>query len=324
METRFTRLVGCTLPVQQAPMGPVSSPALAVAIANAGGVGSVTALGSTVQQLEATVAELNSATRGALSVNFLTSTVDADAVRAVADRVRIVDYFWADPDPALVALAHAGGALVSWQVGSLEEARAAADAGCDVIVVQGSEAGGHVRGHAALLPLLASVLDAVDHRPVLAAGGIGDGRALAAVLAAGADGARVGTRFIATTESGAHPQYKEAVVQATAGATEISGAFAQCPLCATSPRTRVLRSCVHALAELAGDTVGELVVGERRIPLPKGSGLPPFPGVDGHIDAMAMYASDAVAAVDTIEPAASVLTRMCEDAAQRLATATFQ
>src|SRR5262245_33310358 len=98
-------------------------------------------------------------------------------------------------------MAHAGGALVSLQVGSVNEARAAVDAGVDVIIAQGTEAGGHVRGHSRLPPLLTAILDAVDV-PVLAAGAIGHPRALAAVVAAGADGARVGTAVVASHESG--------------------------------------------------------------------------------------------------------------------------
>src|SRR5215470_2325458 len=111
--TRFTELTGCRVPVQQAPMGSVSTSALAIAVADAAG------------------------------------------------RVRIVDFFWADPDPALVEVAHRGGALACWQVGSLDEALAAVEAGCDVLVVQGTEAGGHIRGHSELRPLLDSVLGRV-------------------------------------------------------------------------------------------------------------------------------------------------------------------
>src|SRR5215467_2566776 len=200
----FTELVGCQVPIQQAPMGSVSTPALAVAVAEAGGVGSITAMGLTAAELDQVLAGMAARTAGVLAANFLTEDIDREAVAAAAARAKIVDFFWADPDPALVELAHRGGALACWQVGSLDEAKAAADAGCDVVVVQGMEAGGHIRGHSPLRPLLESVLGRVEV-PVLAAGGIGDAAAFAAVLAAGAAGVRVGTRFIATTESGAHP-----------------------------------------------------------------------------------------------------------------------
>jgi len=249
-------------------------------------------------------------TNGVLAANFLTGQIDREAVAAAAARVRIVDFFWADPDPALVELGHRGGALACWQVGSLEEARAAADAGCDVVAVQGVEAGGHIRGHSPLLPLLESVLGELD-LPVLAAGGIGDGRAFAAALEHGAAGARVGTRFVATDESGAHPAYKEAVAAATAGSTQITGAFSVCPLCATVPRARVLRSCIHALQELAGDTAGETTVGGQRITLPKGHGIPPGAAATGHVDAMAMYAGESAALVPAVEPVAQVIQSWC-------------
>ena len=306
LATRYTELTGCQVPVQQAPMGSVSTAALAVAVASAGGVGSITALGMTAAQLDKVLAGMTARTTGILAANFLTGDIDTDAVAAAAARVRIVDFFWADPDPALVEVAHRGGALACWQVGSLDEARAAADAGCDVVAVQGTEAGGHVRGQSPLLPLLESVLGRLE-APVLAAGGIGDARAFAAALAAGADGVRAGTRFVAAAESGAHPAYKQAVADAAADSTEITGAFSICPLCATVPRARVLRSCVGALRDLPGDTAGETTSGGRRITLPKGHGLPPGAAATGHIGAMPMYAGESAAGISAVEPAAQII-----------------
>ncbi len=201
----YTDLVGCRFPLQQAPMGAVSSPELAVAVAEAGGVGTITALGVPAVQLDSMLAKMASSTSGTLSVNFLTAGWDRDAVAAAARRVRLIDFFWVDPDQEAVEIAHRGGALVCWQVGSVGEARAAVDAGCDVITVQGTEAGGHVRGDRPLLPLLEEVLSVVSV-PVLAAGGIGDARSVRGLLEAGAAGVRIGTRFIATVESGAHPR----------------------------------------------------------------------------------------------------------------------
>jgi len=304
--TRFTELTGCRVPVQQAPMGSVSTSALAVAVADAGGVGSITTLGLTAAQVDTVLAGLAARTDGVLAANFLTGGIDPEAVAAAAGRVRIVDFFWADPDPALVGLVHRNGALACWQVGSATEARAAADAGCDVIAVQGTEAGGHIRGQDSLLPLLESVTGQLD-LPVLASGGIGSGRAFADVLNRGAAGARVGTRFVATDESGAHPAYKQAVVDAAAGSTEITGAFSVCPLCATVPRARVMRSCIDALHDLPGDTVGEAPVGGERVRLPKGHGLPPGAAATGHVEAMPMYAGESAAAVETVEPVAAVI-----------------
>jgi nitronate monooxygenase len=317
METRFTELVGCSVPVQQAPMGTISSPDLAVAVADAGGVGTVTALGLPPEVLVRLLDEMRRRTPGVLSANVVTEDVDEQVLVDVAERVRLVDFFWFDPSPRLVELVHRSEALVGWQVGSVAEARAAEDAGCDVVTVQGVEAGGHVRGATPLRRLLAEVLDAVDV-PVLAAGGITDGRAFAEVVAAGAAGARIGTRFIATVESGAHPAYKQAVVDAAGDCTVITDAFANCPLCATSPRARVLRTAVDRVAELDDDVVGTAVMGGTRIPVPRGSGLPPGAGAEGHLDAMAMYAGAAVGSVTDIRPAAAVIAELVAELEHRL------
>lgn len=244
-------------------------------------------------------------------MNFLTEDVDPDAISAAAERARIVDFFWNRPRSELVEVAHGAGALVTWQVGSLDEARAAVDAGADVVAVQGIEAGGHVRGRTALLPLLVEVLDAVDV-PVLAAGGVSSPRALAAVVAAGAAGARVGTAFVATTESGAHPAYKDAIVAAAEGSTEITDAFAVCPLCASSPTARTLSSAVAAVrATDPGAVLGEAAVAGSLVPIPPGFGMPPSTRTSGRTEAMAMYAGQGVGHVRGIVPAAEVIADLC-------------
>jgi len=108
LTTRYTELTGCRAPIQQAPMGSVSTSALAVAVADAGGVGSISALGMTAADLDKVLAGMTARTTGVLAANFLTDRIDPEAVAAAAARVRIVDFFWADPDPALVEVAHRG------------------------------------------------------------------------------------------------------------------------------------------------------------------------------------------------------------------------
>ena len=300
-------------------MGSVASADLVVAVANAGGVGSITTSGMSTRYLNNVLDDVLSRTDGIVAANFLTAEIDLGTLRDVAARVPLVDFFWNEPSAKLVDVAHEQGALVSWQVGSVEEAVAAVDAGVEVVIAQGMEAGGHVRSRASLLSLLAGVLDAVDV-PVLAAGGIGHPRSLAAVLAAGASGARVGTAFIASNESGAHPLYKQAVIDAGRGDTLITDTFStQCPLCATSARHRVLASCVDAVRSIGEGEIGEVMYGSQPVPLSKGSPLSPSATTTGHIEAMAMYASDAAADVTAICPAADVLSWLCHGAADRLA-----
>jgi nitronate monooxygenase len=314
LSTRFTELVGCDVPLQQAPMGLVSPPGLALAVAGAGGVGTFSApVGVGARELAARLDASVDVGAGALAVNFVTERVDPAAVGVAAARVRIVDFFWNTPDRGLVDTAHEAGALVNWQVGSLSEAVQAVEAGADVITVQGREAGGHVRGDTPLLALLAAVLRAVDV-PVLAAGGIAEPRALAAVLAAGAAGARLGTRFLAARESGAHPEYVLALLAAGPESTAITDAFADCPMCATLPRARVLRSAVEAVGTWGSAAVGTVSTADGERPLPPRAGLPPHKGVHGQVQAMALYAGSGVEHVTAMLPAGQIVRELAGEA----------
>ncbi len=314
LSTRFTELVGCDVPIQQAPMGMIAPPGLALAVARAGGVGSVSApLGAGPKALADQLDSWVDTRAGALAVNFITEQVDPAAVAVAGARLRMVEFFWNTPHAKLVDAAHEGGALVNWQVGSLPDAVLAAEAGVDVVTVQGREAGGHVRGDTPLLPLLTSVLRAVDV-PVLAAGGIAEPRAMAAVLAAGAAGVRIGTRFIAASESGAHPEYVLELLAAGPESTEITDGFAECPMCATLPRARVLRSAIAAVNALDQETVGTMPTADGEQPLPPRAGLPPHKDVSGQIHAMALYAGSGVEHITDVRPAADIVRELAEGA----------
>ena len=164
LATRFTELVGCRVPIQQAAMGTLAKPRLAAAVANAGGLGSVSSYGISPELVASLLDEATRATTGPVCANFINmGHHDAgkvrEAVAVAAEHAPVVDFFYSDPDPALVGIVHRHRALACWQVGSVDEARAAADAGCDFIIAQGVEAGGHVRGTTGLLPLLDAVLE---------------------------------------------------------------------------------------------------------------------------------------------------------------------
>ncbi len=235
--------------------------------------------------------------------------LDREVVEVAAARAPLVDFFWGDPDPSLVDMVHAGGALASWQVGSVEEARAAAAAGCDIVVAQGVEAGGHVRGRLGLLALLDGVLDAVDV-PVVAAGGIATARGVAAVLAAGADAARVGTRFVATHEAlaeGAHPEYVEALLRAGGEDTVLTDAYSM--MWPTAPH-RVLTSCIAAASRSEREPVGETTLGGVTFPVTRWSVVSPNALTTGDIAAMALYAGQGVGAVDRIQSAGEVVAEL--------------
>ena len=319
LPTAFTDLVGCRVPIQQAGMGGVSTPELAAAVADAGGLGMVSLVMHPAHEVAAALDALAGQTAGTVGINFLMPFLDPEAVDAAASRVRVVEFFYADPDPALVRRVHGGGALAAWQVGSPAEARAAVDAGCDFIVAQGTEAGGHVRGHLSLLPLLDLVLGEVDV-PVVAAGGIATARGVAAVLAAGASAARLGTRFVATPEADAHPEYVDALLRASAGDTVLTTAFSG--MWPDAPH-RVLRSCVEAAGDVTGDIVAEMSMGGARIPVPRLSVPPPARDASGTVAAMALYAGQSVGAVTEITPAAEVVRELAEGAERLLRARTF-
>ncbi len=264
LRTRFTELVGCTVPIQQAGIGKLASPALAAAVADAGGLGMVSGIGAAPPEYVAKILDgLRRSTSGAFGANFLidgvreTGKLDADFLKVLevaASRAPVVEFFYEQPDAELVEMAHAGGALVSWQLGSAAEAAAAERAGCDLIVAQGTEAGGHVRGKIGLLALLGEFLPS----------------AKVPVVAAGASAVRVGTRFVAAEEAGTHPAYVNKLIAAGAKDTVLTEAFS-----ANWPNAphRVLRSCVEAVERFRGEFVGETAwpwAPDVRVPNPEG------------------------------------------------------
>jgi len=309
--TPFTELVGCRLPLQMAVLGGgVGSVELAAAVSNAGGLGMLPQWAP--MPTEERVAWMRENTEAPFGMGFFAFDVEAqgELFDQVARSVRVVDVFWGDPDARLVERIHRGGALAFWQVGSRDEALAAAAAGCDAVVAQGVEAGGHVRGTTPLLRLLEQVVPAVD-LPVVAAGGISSGRAMAEAMRAGAAAVRVGTRLVATAEADAHPHYVDALLRAGAGSTVLCTAFGTGWPGAAH---RVLQSCVDAGNACTEETLGSGVAGDLSWSIPRWWMGPPLRSVSGRVDAMALYAGEGVGDIDDAPPAATVVERMVEEA----------
>jgi NAD(P)H-dependent flavin oxidoreductase YrpB (nitropropane dioxygenase family) len=313
--TRFTELVGCKVPIQEAPVA--SWPRLAAAVADAGGLGMVSVSGWMPGEITRLLADLRGQTMGVFGANFLpfhpTDPV-RECVLAAASGARVVDFFYFAPDAELVKIVHGAGALASWQVGSRAEAVAAEEAGCDFVIAQGIEAGGHVRGRLGVLPLLAEVLEAVDV-PVLAAGGMGSGRGLAAALAFGAAGVRVGTRFVAAVESDAHPDWVQALIAAEAGDTIYTEAFSTgWP---DAPH-RVLRSSVEAATAFQGDIVGEEQWKGEPLTIRRFQPFPISRSFSGTVAATPFWAGESVGAVIKVQPAAEIVRELVDGAEQCL------
>ena len=211
--TRLTEMFSLQHPIALAPMGGVSGGLLAAAVSNAGGLGMVGGGYGDAAWLRQELSRVNEATRQPWGVGLITWSADPAVLELILEhRPAAVMLSFGDPRPLGERIKAAGCRLIC-QVQDLEGARIARQAGADLIVAQGTEAGGH-GGLRATLPLVPAVVDAVAPTPVLAAGGITDGRGLAAALMLGAEGALMGTRFYTSVEALGHERIKARVAAA--------------------------------------------------------------------------------------------------------------
>lgn len=227
MRTRLTEMLGIEHPVMLAGMGGVSYSDLVVAVCEAGGFGCLGASMMTTDQMVAEIRAVKARTARPFGVDLLTAAPGdlVGQVERLIDEGSKVFVAGLGVPVEVVDLCHQHGVLVINMCGKVAHARRAVDAGCDLVVAQGTEAGGHT-GKIATMPLVPAVVDAVgDKVPVVAAGGIVDGRGLAAAMALGADGVWVGTRFIATPEARGVPGYKDALLRASEDGTTITRAY---------------------------------------------------------------------------------------------------
>ena len=210
LRTELCGVLGIDVPVIQAGMSVHTSPALVVAVSEAGGLGSLGAWGRSVTALADDVYQIREATDRPFAVNHLPPDLNAESFAVtLAAGVPVVSFATGDPGD-LVDRAHDAGSLVTVQVTTVEHAEQAAELGVDVIIAQGGEAGGY-GGEIATTVLVPQVVRRVDPVPVVAAGGVVDGGGLVAALAFGACGISVGTRFLATVESPIHPEYQRRI-----------------------------------------------------------------------------------------------------------------
>ena len=324
MRTPVCDLLGLDVPVAQAPMGGASCPALAAAVSNAGGLGTMPVGRSEPTQIIALVEEIQARTERPFAINILLTRPQEERLdAALAAGAPVINFGWGDPGP-LVARARAGGAKVLVTVGSPEEARAAVELGADVIVAQGWEAGGHVWGDVATLPLVPATVDAVAPVPVLAGGGIADGRGLAAALALGAQGVWIGTRFLLAEEADIHDRYRQLLLTARTTDTVHSLLF---DVGWPDAPHRTLRNSTYDAWERAGsprtgDRPGE---GEGVARKPDGTDVvryasqTPSAGIEGDIEAMSTWAGQGVGLARQVQPAAEIVRELVEEAEAVLA-----
>lgn len=314
VRTPLCELLDIRQPIVQAPMGSAAGPGLAAAVSRAGALGTVAL--TWADDVGRIVRETAALTDRPFAGNLVLAWDQRRRLsEALAAGLRIVSLTWGDP-AAYVEPCHEAGALVLHTVGSAQEARRAVAAGVDVIVAQGWEAGGHVWGRIATLPLVPAVVDAVAPVPVIAAGGIGDARGVAAVLALGAQAAWLGTRFLLAEEAPVHPEYRRRLIAAAETDAEWYADLYDVDW-PDAPH-RALRNSTAQAWERAGrpapgdrpgegDTVAHLDSGE---PLVRYSSALALDGATGDVAALSLWAGQSVALARRVQPAAEIIAEL--------------
>jgi nitronate monooxygenase len=340
VRTPLCDLLGIAHPVLSVGFGAGARAELAAAVSNAGGLGVLGASGMPPDALRAEARRTRAMTDRPFGVNIIIAEdaeadieedrafVRAQIAAAAQAGASAAVLFWGDPAP-FVADAHAAGAAVLIQVGSVAEAQAAADAGVDAVIAQGREAGGHVRGTASVWDLLPATVGAVRPLPVAASGGIGDGAGMARALRLGAQGVSLGTRFVACDEANVHEDYKRRIVAAGAADTVLTPDLYDVGW-PNAPH-RALRNRTYAEWDAAGrppsgERPGENTsVGHRRLASGERIEWPRYavgmatPDFEGDIDLVPLWAGESCAVITEAKPAARIVADLVHECRAALA-----
>lgn len=340
LHTQLCRDLGIEYPILSAGIGSAAGPELVSAVSNAGGFGVLGVSGMQPEEIRKVIAQTRELTDRPFGVNVIIdeegwATTDDDRrllhdeVAAAAEgAVAAVVLFWGDPAP-YVDEVHGRGVKLLVQVGSVEEAEAAAETGADAVLVQGVEAGGHVKGTMPIWDFVPAAAAALGPTPVVASGGIGDGQGTARALRLGAQGVSLGTRFVASDEARLHPAYKQRIVSATAEDTVLNELY---DVWWPGAPGRTLRNKTLAEWEAAGSpppgqrpgegtSIGTLSTSTGRLvdwPRYAGAGTPK-PDFEGDLDYAPLWAGESVNVVDEILPAGEIVRRLARDAEAALA-----
>ena len=323
LKTRITELFGIEYPILSAGMGGIALAELAAAVSEAGGLGTVALAGFTPEAMQTEIATARGLTDKPLLVNLLVPFLRPGIVEMVIkEPINGITFFWGEPAEYIPQVKKSGLKVV-WQCGSVKEAVAAKGAGADAIMMQGFEAGGHVRGTITTLALIPAARDAVGpDLPIIAAGGFADGRGLAAALALGADAAVFGTRFLASNEAAANRIYQNRILSAQAEDTIHTELY---DVGWPNAAHRVLRTKVIDEWERAGkpatgsrpgegESIGKMSRADFEVPLMKYSVSPPTSSFEGDVEELPFYAGMSVSLVNEILPAAEIVRRIASEA----------
>jgi len=327
LQTNLCKAYGFSVPIVSAGMAFVANADLAIAVSKSGGLGQMSGSGFPVDYLRSEIKRIKSELGSKpFAINFLPRFIQLEHIEVcISESVPLVVFFWDEVPAQYLERLKANKIKVWIQVGSIQEAIQAKAAGADALIVQGSEAGGHNRSTASAFSLLPNIKKAVPDTPLILAGGIADGQGLAAALTMGAEAVSVGTRFIASSESNAHPEYKNRIVKAEVHDTVRHNIFGYDFPDAT---VRGIRNKI--VAEFEGkdypapyanknpDTfpiIGQSAMG----PIRRFSGVLPTPDTTGDFEQMSLLAGESVGLIKDIQPVAEIINQMITEASNSLA-----
>lgn len=324
MQNHLTSLMGMEIPIILAPMAGAIDTRFASAICNAGGSAILPLWNKPPEALRQEIRVMKSLTNSRFSVNLNMSFPFEEHLEAcIEEQVFGVSLFWG-LNKGAIDTAKNGNLKVLVSVGSADEAKEAVDAGVDIIVAQGWEAGGHVWGQVSTMALVPAVVDIVGDIPVIAAGGIADGRGIAAAFMLGASAVWIGTRFLGAAEANIHPHYQKRLLNATEAQTQWAHdlydvGWPDAPHRALSNTTSKIwndegRPAPGGRAD-EGKIVGQKPTGE---PIKNYQSYTPLPRTEGDVEAMSMWSGQGVSQLKKIQPAAEILSELWEDTERKL------
>ncbi|XP_009604521.1 uncharacterized protein [Nicotiana tomentosiformis] len=324
-------ILGFEYGIVQAPLGPdISGPELVAAVANAGALALLRAPDwEDPDRVRELIRKTRTLTNKPFGIGVVLAFPHKENLKAILDeKVAVLQLYWGECSKELVLEAHNAGVKVVPQIGSYEEAKKAADAGVDALIVQGREAGGHVAGQDGLITLLPRVVDLVCGRDiaVIAAGGIVDERGYVAALALGAQGVSLGTRFLTTEESYAHPTYKRKLIEFEQ--TEYTDLFGRARWpgaphrVLATPFFKEWKALPSHENETNQPVIGRTIIHGKEREVRRFAGTVPNASTTGDIESMAMYAGQSIGLIKEILPAGEVIKRIVERA-QRLIDQQF-
>ena len=324
MQTSLTRLLGIEHPIVQAPIGSATSPELVAAVSNAGGLGLLALSWTDAETTRALIRRTRQLTRRPFGVNLVLAFDQAQRVRICREeRVAVVNFSWGDAGDFIAEL-RAAGSLIGQTVASAAAAGEAETKGVDFLIAQGWEAGGHLLGTVATSVLIPAIADRV-RLPVVAAGGIADGRGILAALSLGAAGACLGTRFLMAREARVAPEYQRLIARAS----EADTVYAQrlFNIGWDNAPHRILRNSTVQQWEATGcPPVGQRP-GEGEIVAFRPTGQPilrysddgPLTDVTGELEALALYAGQSAGLLTEVRDAAQIVNDLARELDQEFA-----